>query len=95
MNYSSDQFLRLMEEVEEQGGEHLDELCTARRFEFCGDKIKPVTLPGCGNSSVFQIPYAATDKNGREKGMQDVKVCAVDDALGYWPRFIKEVRPDE
>lgn len=95
MNYSSDEFLRLMEAVENQGGEHLDKLCTVRRFEFSGDKIKPVSLPGCGNNSIFEIPYAAGDKNGRNKGMQTVTVCAVDDAVGYWPRFIKEVRPSE
>lgn len=84
MNYEKDEFFALMDLVEEQDGEHLDAQCSARTFEFCGDKLKPATLPGCGNSSLFAVPYK-TEKGGPDNG--PITVCAVDDDMGRWPRF--------
>jgi hypothetical protein len=82
MRYSQDEVIELMDRVEEQGGEHLDDQCTARRYSFVGDKMKPVTLPGCGNSLLFDVPYT-----GENEKQESVVVCAVDDDMGKWPRF--------
>lgn len=67
-----------MEQAEAQGIEHLDELCLPKEYEF-GGNATPVTLRGCGNSSMFAVPYG---KDG-----EPAKVCAVDDDMGRWPRF--------
>lgn len=88
MNYSQEEFLRLMEAVEEQGGEHLDDLCSAKTYEFTGKELARVTLPGCGNTSLFAVPYDALAKDGTEVGPQPVTACAVDDNMGAWPRFV-------
>lgn len=80
MNYSQDEFFELMDQVEAQGGTHLDEMCKAKTYEFTGDRIKPATLPGCGNVALFDVPFLDNSSDG-------VTVCAVDDDMGKWPRF--------
>lgn len=87
MNYSQNEFFALVETVEEQGGEHLDKLCKAQTYKFVGNKQKPMTLPSCGNSALFLVPYEAINRDGSEAGLQPVEVCAVDDDMGRWPRF--------
>lgn len=82
-----------MEAVEDQGGEHLDEQCKARRYEFSGGKSKPVTLPSCGQSALFMIPVELPDDEMTGVMLPEpVKVCAVEDLVGLWPRFIDQVR---
>jgi hypothetical protein len=87
MNYEQEEFFELIERVEDQGGELLEEICRARKYEFTGDKIKPVTLAGCSAQALFRLPYDALDVKGNEVGVQPVVVCAVDDSMGAWPRF--------
>jgi hypothetical protein len=58
MDYTQSQFFRLMETVEDQGGEHLDLACEDRDFEFVGDKATPSPLVRyCGESALFMVPY--------------------------------------
>jgi hypothetical protein len=86
MNYSQDEFLDIMSQVDREGGDHLDKVCKHRRYTFSGPKQKPVILPGCGNSTLFEIPYDLEPAtNVLEKGK--IGVCAVDDAMGAWPRY--------
>lgn len=86
MDYSKQEFFDLLEMVEDAGGEHLDEQCLAKTYTFCGERLKPATLPGCGNSALFVVPYVESeDKNGEV--ITHVKACAVDDDMGRWPRF--------
>lgn len=87
MNYSKDEFLDLMTQVDDAGGEHLDEMCAARTYKFTGERLKPATLPGCGNSTLFAVPYEGLDLKGNEMPVQPVRACAVDDDMGRWPRF--------
>ncbi len=87
MNYSEPEFFALLEAVEGQGGEHLDEQCKAKRYEFVGSDQKPVTLPSCGNNALFHVPYEARDADGMELGLHPLRVCAVEDDMGRWPRF--------
>lgn len=92
MNYSKDQFFALMEAAEEQGGELLDEVCDARTYSFTGSRSKKVTFPMCGNSTIFDIPYLEDSDapllvGAGPTAQPRIKVCAVDDGLGLWPRF--------
>lgn len=87
MNYEQDEFFELIEAVEQGGGVLLDDLCKAKTYQWSGSKGKPVTLAGCGNQALLQIPYDALDVRGNEQGVHPVVVCAVDDEVGKWPRF--------
>lgn len=86
MDYKQQEFFALIEEVEAQGGGHLDKQCKAKTYKF-GNNHKPLTLPSCGNSALFVVPYEALNKDGSEAGMHPLEVCAVDDDMGRWPRF--------
>lgn len=91
MQYKRNEFMRLLEALEDQGGTHLDELCEDRYFtEFAGPRVKGFELPMCGEMSVMEVPYDRRgDGDAIERGT--VKVCAVDDAVGLWPRFKDQV----
>jgi hypothetical protein len=82
MKYTHDEAIELMDAIEEQGGEHLDQTCSAKKYSFVGDKMKPVVRPGCGEDLMFEVPYV-----GEHDTKASVTVCAVDDDLGKWPRF--------
>ena len=88
--YTQDEFLRLIEAVEDQGGQYLDEHCKpVRAFDFTGDvplKERDKALSYCGQPSLFDVPYE--DEHG---GQGKIKVCAVDDGMGMWPRFRDQV----
>lgn len=89
MHYSPDEFLRLMEEIDFQGGEHLDETHdNVFHTEFTGDHegVKGLEIEYCGESALFEIPYGPQEK-AQHNGAGVVKVCAVDDMVGRWPRF--------
>jgi hypothetical protein len=84
VNYSKDQFFDLMTQAEEQGAAHRDEACTKRTYDFDGLR-RPVTIRGCGNSTLFDVPYESIVADARPGVVE--RVCAVDDAMGRWPRF--------
>lgn len=90
MEYSQDQFFALMEAVEEAGGQHLEDVrCASRLYKWSGNQIKPARLPGCGNQTVFAIPYTADDK--AVATVHEIIVCARCDDVGMWPRFYDQV----
>lgn len=92
-SYSRDEFFRLMQAVEDQGGEHLDEQCKATTYEFSGERSKKVTLPSCGQSALFMVPVEPAENEMTGVMLPPpVKVCAVEDLVGLWPRFIDQVR---
>lgn len=86
-----------MEEVEYQGGVHLDATCDNQEYEWVGEGEVTqaaaagagggISLDNCGNASLFIVPYAREPKAGNTAEMGEVRVCAVDDDLGRWPRF--------
>lgn len=66
MWYSPDEWLRLIEAIEEDGGFQAEDdmglpcRCTPRTYEFVGPKkldLKLRVLPGCENESIFEIAY--------------------------------------
>lgn len=92
-----DIFIRLVEAVEEQGGEllprtHYGEAITYLTDENGRKKRSEAQTAGCGLESVLAVPYDCyeIDKDGQEQGLPTLKnavVCAVDDAVHLWPRF--------
>lgn len=88
MRYSQNEFFKLVDAVEDQGGKLLPEIHeNVYHTQFCGDKIKGEEVVYCGEEALLEIPYEGTDRNGVELGVQPIKVCAVDDMVGRWPRF--------
>jgi hypothetical protein len=64
MKYGNEDFIRLMTEIEDQGGEHLDEICGGQEYVFQvkeGDKLVERTAfqPGCEAESLFHVKYDA------------------------------------
>jgi hypothetical protein len=59
MNYTNADFIRLMSEVEEQGGEHLDAVCGGQEYSFVmpDGKAKTHFTSGCENESMFHVSY--------------------------------------
>lgn len=84
MNYTKDEFFDLMAQAEEQGCVHTDEVCSKRVYEFDGLR-RPVAIRGCNNSTLFDVPYESIVQDARPGLLEGV--CAVDDAMGRWPRF--------
>ena len=59
MNYSNADFLRLMDEVENQHGEHLEDICGGQEYSYempDGSKKTHFTA-GCENESMFHVGY--------------------------------------
>ncbi len=89
MNYSQDEFFKLLEAVEAEGGQHLAERCHRDvPFVFTGPaKPQLPELGSCGNYSLFEVPYEAQTKSGDNVGLQPLQACAVEDDMARWPRF--------
>ena len=130
MNYNKDDFLNLIEEVENQGGVHLtqeehkpevfrlDQPIDERRPDGAKRTVR-VQTSGCRRRALFLVPLlpeayfmddeeAATspdfdfdDTKHPQATMSDgatpalAKVCAVDDAMGLWPRFESSMESGE
>jgi hypothetical protein len=88
VEYTPEQFLRLVDEIESQGGEYLeDEVCKPRQITFTGSYFGPMWVHGCGNDTLFTFPYASEAAGS----LHDVRLCAVCDNLGLRPRFMAAV----
>lgn len=122
MEFSQDEWLRLIEAIEADGGFQAEDdlgmpkVCTTRTYQFTGPKKLPMklrVLEGCDNESMFEILYdpgapvhlelEARDRKGNLTGekvvidhsgeaglkgaVDTVTVCAVDDGVGWWPRY--------
>ena len=88
MEYTGAQFQALKDLIVGQGGALLTKMCSMRTYEFAG-KVQdpPNTLPGCGNATIFEIPYRTS--NG---SVRPIELCAVCDDLGRRPRYLKAMR---
>ena len=94
---NDERFIRLVEQVEEVGGELLTETHwpTAVTYEMSGPsgkKSHQVELTGCGHEALLQVPYDVfeVDKAGNETGQPEpgnYKACAVCDLVALQPRF--------
>lgn len=86
MNYQPQDINALVTRVEAIGGEHIDEMCTARQYDLTGTVRVSVgsilMLPGCGHTFMFNVPYESPDGS-----TQPITLCAVCDDMGLMPRF--------
>ena len=66
IRYSQDQWIALVQAIEDDGGFQSEddlghpEVCNTRTYSFIGShKLQPHerVLEGCGNESIFEIPY--------------------------------------
>jgi hypothetical protein len=128
MNYSGMEFSRLVEEVEGQGGTHLDLLHERRKLvipkqaDVDGARASTdLKTCGCDDATLFSLPYERLTFGGEPDTDQQINigktercyedgvlkrksipahmavpvdeedeslvVCAIDDAVGAWPRF--------
>lgn len=90
MEYTFPQYGRLVREIDRQGGRHLeDKVCEAKQYSFSGPNpdYKSVFLPGCGNNSIFEVPYLPEGGDGDTVTIENMELCAVCDDLGHMPRF--------
>ena len=84
MVYTEADFQRLVGAVEEQSGQHLNDQCKAKTYRWTGTNEQPRVIEGCGNHMMFDVIYEPYNEGNV---VQTVKVCAVDDNVGMWPRF--------
>lgn len=96
MVYHPEDFIDLCSAVLDDGGHLLEDVCVGKtvRLRFPdGPEDRPVwkryQTTNCGMVSRFDInydaEYTAIGPDGPLKNY--VRVCAVDDAVGLWPRF--------
>lgn len=90
--YSPDDFLVLMERIESDGGQHLPGVCRGSKYKLevpthKGRRKEQFFTTGCLNESRFLVPYQAPEGDEALAAQGMAVVCAVDDAVGLWPRF--------
>lgn len=104
MNYHPSDFQRLAEEVEEQGGTALPGAHNPRKLSMKlpdaegESRWQDAFTTGCHQEARFLVPYALPGgKLGEvmeQRGAGIVEVCAVDDDMGKWPRFVNAIQED-
>lgn len=83
-SYTKEEFLRMIDIVEEQGGAYLDTPHdVVVHDDLKADDDKPVTQ-NCGEPALFEVPY---EPSGYDGTIDSLVVCGVDDLMGLWPRF--------
>lgn len=87
MEYTQSQLYDLIDAIEDDGGEYLEGLCEARKYALTGDQIKEPTIPGCGNQTLFKVPYASEVPGTNASVLEHVVLCAVCDDIGSMPRY--------
>ena len=94
MDYEPEQFLKLIEAVEEQAGAVLPDACEPKRFQLNQPKkdgsenIVTLATQGCGKHARFMIQYSPT--NSAEPKF--ITLCAYCDNVGAMPRFREALR---
>lgn len=104
MNYHPDDFLRLLEGVEAEGGAMLPDRCRATKYALripdadSELRFRDFFTTGCGQDTRFVLPYKLPKGKLGEKmesrGGGLVTVCAVDDEVGKWPRYAHLIEED-
>jgi hypothetical protein len=88
-------YLRLLDEIETQGGKHLSTTCKSRKLDDLSRPMDPVYTQGCGQQRRVEIPdqIFATDTEDLKAGV--TIACATDDRVDLWPRFAAIHKEDE
>jgi hypothetical protein len=95
MHYEQSEFYDLIDAIEDEGGKHLAGedgvllMCTSRTVKLAGKDSKELTMPGCGNTTIVEIPYQHPVEDATNATVLSMaRFCAVCDDLGWWPRYI-------
>lgn len=104
MQYHPDDFLRLAEEVENQGGAMLNDPCLPETYRLKVPdpdgalRWADYTTSGCLKDARFVVTYdlPAGEEGDRmaARGGGFATLCAVDDDMGKWPRFAGQMQED-
>ena len=89
-SYTQAEFYRLIEEVESQGGEHVDaahDIVVHDALDLSG---QPPAAQNCGEPALFDVPY---EPMGYDGTLATIRMCAVDDRMGLMPRFMPPNAP--
>ncbi len=97
MRYKDEEFFRLMDAIEADGGQHLNERHgNVTHPELTGehrlDEAHEVHY--CNVQAQFEVPYLYGE-NDAAGVISFIKVCAVDDCIGLWPRYASANAPGE
>lgn len=82
MLYTEDEFMRLWKTIEDQKGTHIAEDHTDKF-----DTGLHMRIEYCGFEAQFDVPYVYYPPESEDAEERIVRVCAVDDRMGLWPRF--------
>ena len=96
---NDERFIKLVEQIEDIGGELLPETHWPESVTYTltgphgREKRVEVELTGCGHETLVQIPYDLVDidKDGIEHGEPspgNYKACAICDLVALQPRFL-------
>jgi hypothetical protein len=84
-SYTKPEFLRLIEEVERQGGTYTDvSHDVIVHDDLFQTEDAPLIVQNCGEAALFDVPY---EPMGHDGTLDVVRLCAVDDLMGLMPRF--------
>lgn len=83
-SYTQAEFFRLVEEVENQGGFHVDADHEVVVHDALDIKGQPPATQNCGEAGLFDVPYEPMGDTGT---LATVRLCAIDDRMGLMPRF--------
>lgn len=102
MQFHPDDFIALSNAVIADGGVCLVEPCGPKPFKLkqpnaAGkNEWKTLNRTYCGQSALMEIPYdpkahirlvGVVDHLGESGSVRKLRVCAVDDCVGLWPRY--------
>lgn len=89
-SYTQSEFFRLVEEVERQGGTHVDanhDIVVHDALELAG---QPPAAQNCNEPALFDVPYEPMGDDGI---LATIRLCAIDDRIGLMPRFAAAKAP--
>jgi hypothetical protein len=93
--YRQDEFFRLVETIENQGGSFLDETHDpVYHNKLTGDQLMGHEIKHCGENALFEVAYEPGGAASAALGeMRLLKVCAFCDRIGAWPRHAEARAP--
>lgn len=83
-SYTQSEFFRLVEEVERQGGTHVDANHDIVVHDALAISGQPPATQNCNESALFDVPYEPMGNSGT---LAMIRLCAIDDRIGLMPRF--------
>lgn len=89
-SYTQAEFFRLVEEVERQGGAHVDANHDVVAHDDLNLTGQPPAVQNCDQPALFDVPY---EPMGHDGTLATIRLCAIDDRMGLMPRFASADAP--